>query len=328
MTYRLSTSIRRWPMREAFVTSRDAQLSRATVQVAIADGGGHIGRGEGCGVSYAGETGETMLAQIEAVRGEVERGINRHELLDLLGPGGARAALDAGLWDLEAKASGRSVFDLTSIGTPRPLTTTYTIGIRSLEGYEDAARRWAHHKMLKVKVGADDPVAAIEAVRRGAPESRFVVDPNQSWSADQVSQYAPALVRLGVILLEQPIKVGDEHDLAGREIEIAICADELINDVSDLSKAQGCFQVVNIKLDKSGGLTAALALAEAAIAMGFDLMVGCMEGSSLSMAPATVLGQKCTFVDLDGPLLQAEDWPDGLRYEGGRVYPPDRLFWG
>lgn len=319
---------RSWPMREPFAISRGVQTEQPTVIACLVDAQGRRGRGEACGVGYAGETPEIMTAQIEAVRSQIQGDLTRQALRRLLPAGGARCALDSALWDLEAKQTGRSVFALAGIERPVSVTTAYTIGIRSNAAYEAAARGRASYRLLKVKVDGQDPVASIAAVRRGAPDAALIVDPNQAWSVETLKAIAPRLVELGVVLLEQPIPVGHEAGLDGYRCPVPLCADELINEAADLDKARGRFDVINIKLDKAGGLTEALDLAASATAAGFDLMVGCMAGSSLSMAPAIVLAQQCAFVDLDGPLLLAEDWPDGLNYENGVVQPPSPAFWG
>ena len=328
MSWTLVAEAKAWPLHEPFVISRGSQTTTDTILVTLIDGEGKRGRGEGCGVPYAGETPASMHKQIEAVRPEVEAGIDRQGLLRLLPPGGARCALDAALWDLEAKRSHISAFALAGVAHPRAVASAYTIGMRAIDAYEPAAAARSKFQTLKIKAGNDDPVAAIAAARRGAPASRFIVDPNQSWGVETLKTLAPALVDLGVVLLEQPIKVGDEAGLDGYRCPIPLCADELINDCSDLAKARGRFDVVNIKLDKTGGLTEALRLAELARAQGFELMVGCMLGSSLGMAPAVVLAQQCAFVDLDGPLLQAEDWPEALHYREGVISPPEPALWG
>ncbi|MBU6407237.1 MAG: dipeptide epimerase [Alphaproteobacteria bacterium] len=315
-------------MREPFVISRGAQLDQGAVIVEIEDKAGRLGRGEGCGVPYAGETPATMLAQIEAVRSDISASVTRAELQRLLPAGGARCAVDAALWDLEAKQAGKPAWALAGLSGQRPVHTAFTIGMRSLEAYAETARRHADYKFLKVKVDHQDPIAAIEAVRRGAQRSTLIVDPNQSWSVAMLRELAPRLAELGVGLLEQPVRVGDEAELDGFEGPPELCADELINQVDDLANARGRFGVINIKLDKCGGLTTALALADAAEAAGFRLMVGCMAGSSLSMAPAMLLAQRCAYVDLDGPLLQAEDWPGGIAYQSGLMMPPGPEFWG
>jgi L-alanine-DL-glutamate epimerase-like enolase superfamily enzyme len=317
-----------WPLREPFAISRGTKTAFESLLVTLTDAEGHRGRGEGCAVGYLGETTTGMAAQLEAARGRIEEGVTREGLLDLLPAGGARAALDAALWDLEAKQTGQSAFARAGVPAPRAMDTAYTIGIRATGDYEAAARVKADFKVLKLKVDAGDPLAAIAAARRGAPNAGFIVDPNQSWTIDQLRAFAPALVDLGVVLLEQPIPAGAEQGLDGYRCPVRLCADELVHVTADLGKAHGRFDVINIKLDKTGGLTAALRLAEAARALGFDLMVGCMGGSSLAMAPATVLAQQCAFIDLDAPLLLAEDLPEGLTHAGGAFEPPRRELWG
>jgi L-alanine-DL-glutamate epimerase-like enolase superfamily enzyme len=318
-----------WPMTEPFVIARGVQTAQPTLQVQLSSPDGAEGRGEACGVPYAGETPQTMAEQIEAVREALGGGINRRELLDLLPPGGARCGLDSALWDLETKRGDCSDPFRACGLQPRPVISARTIGIRSLAAYEVTARSLEKYPLLKIKVNADDPVAAVEAVHRGAPQARLIVDANQSWSVEMLKKVAPRLMSLGVVLLEQPIAVGSETGLDGYRSPVPLCADELINDVRDLAHARGRFQLINIKLDKCGGLTAGMALADAALAAGFKLMVGCMAGSSLSMAPAMVLAQRCEFADLDGPMLQAEDCEHGLIYVNGVVREPHNpKLWG
>jgi len=328
MSLKLSAERRTWPLREPFAISRGVSTVMETVMVTLIDENGLRGRGEGCGVNYAGETPQSMLEQIHQVRPEIEAEATREQLLELMPAGGSRFAIDAAMWDLEAKRTGMSAFSRAGVTDPKPVSTAYTIGIRSIEAYETAAAARATFQVLKIKVDQGDPIAAIAAARRGAPNSAFIVDPNQAWNVSTLKILAPTLVDLGVVLLEQPIKVGEEHELDGYDCPVRLCADELIQDTSDLHKAKGRFDVINIKLDKAGGLTEGLRLADAALIAGFELMVGCMGGSSLSMAPGMVLAQRCAFVDLDGPLLQSEDWPDGMSYRDGIVQPPRPSFWG
>jgi L-alanine-DL-glutamate epimerase-like enolase superfamily enzyme len=316
-----------WRLREPFAIARGVQTEQEAVTVVITDDRGLTGRGEACGVDYAGETAARMAAELAGVRGALLAGAGRHDLAALLPPGGARFALDAALWDIEAKATAGGIAALAGIAM-HPVATAYTIGMRNLESYEAAARSHADFRFLKVKVGADDPIAAIAAVRRGAPDAALIVDPNQAWTAAMLAAHAPALHGMGVVLIEQPVAVGAEASLDGWRSPIPLAADELVGSEADLDRAVGRFDVINIKLDKCGGLTAALALADACRARGFGLMVGCMAGSSLCMAPALVLAQRCDFVDLDGPLLQIDDWPHALVYRNGMVAPPLPALWG
>jgi L-Ala-D/L-Glu epimerase len=316
-----------WPLREPFVISRSTQTTCEVIVVHLADGG-HVGRGEAVGVDYHGETIDSMRAQIEGVRAVIERGVNRRELAEILPAGGARNALDAALWDLEAKQSGKSVWELAGIPKPRTISTCETIGIRSLAEYEARARALARYEWIKIKVSDDKPLEAVAAVRRGAPTAHLVVDANQAWSVETLQKLAPALAQLRVDLLEQPVRVTDDAPLARLDLPVPVCADEPANTVEDLPRLVDRYDFVNIKLDKSGGLTAALDLAHAARAAGMRLMVGCMVGGSLAMAPGMVVAQLCEIADLDGPLLQAEDWPDGIEYRDGVMSLPSRKLWG
>ncbi|MEO1657727.1 MAG: dipeptide epimerase [Pseudomonadota bacterium] len=317
-----------WPMREPFAISRGTQLEQPCIHVRLTDPDGFQGHGEGCGIIYDGETPETMLLDIDRVQRELSQGFDRETLLTILPKGGARCAVDAALWDLEAKRHGRSPYERALGRKGEAVDTAFTIGIRSIEAFEETASAYADFALLKVKVGPGDPFEAISAVHRGAPDAKLIIDPNQAWSADDVEAFARRLLNLNVVLLEQPIPVGAEATLKERDIPISLAADELINEADDLEKAVGAFDVINIKLDKTGGLTNALKLADQAEAMGFGLMVGCMAGSSLSMAPAHVLAQRCAYVDLDGPLLQSQDYPDAMLYEAGRLHPATPALWG
>ncbi len=328
MDLQLEMGRKDWLLKEPFGISRGVRTTQAVIQVKLTDRDGHSGWGEASGIDYQGETPETMQRQIEAVAQQIRTGVDRQALLKLLPHGGARFAVDTALWDLEAKQTGISPFDRFGVRAD-PVKSDQTIGIRDLAGYEAAAVELADFAVIKVKVNRTRPLDAIRAVRRGAPGPRLIVDPNQSWSVSDVKAYSSELAALGVVLLEQPIPVGAEAQLDGFQGPVPLCADELIDDIRDLERARGGFQFVNIKLDKCGGLTAAQALADAAQRQGFQLMVGCMVGSSLSMAPAMVLAQRCAFADLDGPLLQAEDVEHGFVYEHGVVNRPyNPKLWG
>jgi len=328
MKHELTIQTRVWPLREPFVIARGSQTTCEVIVVRLA-ADGQVGRGEAVGVEYHGETLASMRAQIESVRATIERGVDRGQLLDLLPPGGARNALDAALWDLEAKRTGTSVWELAGIARPRTIATCVTIGIRSIPEYEAKARSLSRHQWIKVKVSAERPLEAVAAVRRGAPDARLVVDANQALSVDELERLAPALAQLRVDLLEQPVRESDGDQLRALELPVPVCADEPANTVDDLPRLIECYDFVNIKLDKSGGLTAALDFAHAARAAGLRLMVGCMVGGSLAMAPGMVLAQLCEVADLDGPLLQAEDWPEAIDYAAdGTMSLPSRKLWG
>lgn len=325
---KLSVQKKVWPLREPFVISRATYTQSDVIVVTLQDGQ-FMGRGEAAGVDYHGETPDSMEAQIEAVRRTVEAGVTRAELLQLLPIGGARNALDAALWDLEAKRAGRRVWELAGVGNAREISSAVTIGIRSIEAYEKAARELAHYRWLKIKVSGERPLECVQAVRRGAPNSRLIVDANQALDVQTVYSLGPRLAELRVDLLEQPVPVNADDELVAGLSPIPICADEAIDTVADLERLKSRYDFVNIKLDKTGGLTAALELAHAARAADMRLMVGCMVTGSIGMAPGMVLAQLCEVVDLDGPLLQAEDWPDPIQYdEAGVMAWPSPALWG
>lgn len=325
---KLTVQKRSWRLREPFVISRKSYTHSDVIIVELQDGQ-FVGRGEAAGVDYHGETQDSMIAHVESVRSQVEAGITRAELMKVLPIGGARNALDAALWDLEAKRTGRRAWDLAGVGNTREVASAMTIGIRSIEGYEEMARKLAHYRWIKIKVSGDDPLACVEAVRRGAPNSRLVVDANQAWDVPTLYKLGPKLAQLRVDLLEQPVKVGGDDDLELGRSPIPVCADEAIDTIDDLPRLKTRYEFVNIKLDKTGGLTAALELAHAARAQGMRLMVGCMAAGSVAQAPGMVLAQLCEVVDLDGPLLQAEDWENPIQYDRTGVMSwPTPALWG
>lgn len=307
--------------------SRGSRNAARVVVVEIA-ADGRTGRGESAGVAYKGETLEKLVAQIESVRGAIEEGAEREDLLGLLPAGGARAALDAALWDLQARQTGMPAWQLAGVGCGDAVNTAVTIGIRAPEACGRAAAALAAHPWIKLKVSRENPVAAIAAVREAAPHARLIVDANQAWELADLLRWLPDLERLRVDLLEQPLARGRDGGLSRAGCPIPVCADESVDGIDDLPNLIHGYRYINIKLDKCGGLTAALQLARAAQVAGFRLMSGCMVASSLSMAPAMVLSQLCEINDLDGPLLLAEDWPGGITYNRGRMSPPWGLFWG
>jgi L-Ala-D/L-Glu epimerase len=327
----LTVGQRSWRLREPFVISSGSSEAVDVIIVELEWAGfewaGFRGRGEAVGVDYHGETPDTMRAQVESVRAAVEMGVTRVELLELLPAGGARNALDAALWDLEAKRSGTPVWKLLGMDH-RSVVSAITIGVRSTEEYEARARELARYSWLKIKVSANQPLEAVAAVRRGAPAARLIVDANQAWDLQTLYALSPALAEMRVDLIEQPVPFDADEDLVADRCPVPVCADESIDTIADLPRLLGRYQFINIKLDKTGGLTAALGLARAARARGLRLMVGCMVGSSMAMAPGMVLAQLCEVVDLDGPLLQAEDWPNGIHYTDGLMAWPSSELWG
>ena len=292
------------------------------------DDNGAKGRGEGEGIYYLGETPETMTAQLEGIRDAVESGATRTDIQTLLPPGGARNALDCAMWDLECKKSGKSIFELVGI-TPTPLTTVATVGIGTPEEMALQALRFAEYPHLKIKLDDDQPLERLRAIRDARPDATLIIDVNQGWSRKQLDEWLESLVEIGVAMVEQPLPRGKDSDLEGLDSPIPIGADESIIDLGEYEALATYYDVINIKLDKCGGLTEALEIAKRAQADGKDLMVGNMTGTSLSMAPSYVIGQMCRFVDIDGPLLLAEDISPGLTYRpGGLVDPPTPPLWG
>jgi len=289
---------------------------------------GLTGRGEGVPYPRYGESVEAALVAIEQVRHAIEDGADRDELLTLLAPGAARNAVDCALWDLEARRAGKSVAAMLGAPEPGRLASALTVVIDSPMKMALAARRIADAPLIKVKVDATLPDAQIRAVRNAAPEARLIVDPNESWTAKLVEAMQPVLAELRVDLLEQPVPAGDDAWLEGFEPTVPICADESVHTIAELDTVARRYQVINIKLDKAGGLTAALELAQAARSRGLGLMTGCMVSSSLSIAPALHIARLSDFADLDGPVWLAEDRARGVRDDGGWMTPPDAGFWG
>jgi len=289
---------------------------------------GAIGRGEGLGVYYLDETLESMTAQLEEIAPQLANGASREQLLELLPPGGARMAADAALWDLEAQLTGRSAWSIAGV-EPNPVETVFTIGLEDEPGQmAQKATAAADLSLFKVKLSNDRPVERIAAIREARPDARMVVDVNQGWTFDELQEYAPRLKALGVAMLEQPLPRGGDAELEGYDPPLPICGDESCLHLGELEAAAGRYQMINIKLDKTGGLTHGLELAHAAHALGLDLMVGCMGGTSLAMAPHHVIAQLCDFVDIDGPLLIRSDRAGGLIYDKGIATLPERPFWG
>ena len=310
-------------LREAFTISRGTRIAQEVVTVEIARGGA-TGRGECTPYARYGETVAGVIAAIEAA----PEGVVRAALPDLLPAGAARNAVDCALWDLEAKAAGARVWDLAGLPAPGPVVTAYTLSLADSEVMREKAAANAWRPLLKVKLGGEGDMARLEAVRAGAPDTRIIIDANEGWSAEEYAELAPALVRLGVAMVEQPLPAGADDMLAEIERPLPVCADEACHDRASLPALQGKYDMVNIKLDKTGGLTEALALRDEARAMGFQIMVGCMMGTSLAMAPASLVAQGAAVVDLDGPLLLAEDRDTPLDFEGARLMPPAAALWG
>lgn len=290
--------------------------------------GGYSGRGEAIGVYYTDETADTIIAQLEAVRGAVEAGLTNEKIQALLPPGGARNALDCAFWDLQAKKRNQTIWDMVKV-KPKPIATVATVGIDTPEKMALAATALSKYANLKIKLSDDDPIARLEAIRAARPDATMVVDVNQGWSFDELKNYIPVVERLGIAMIEQPLKRGGDEELEGFTSTVPLGADESCLDVSEYEMAARRYDVINIKLDKCGGLTEGLKIVKRAQADGKALMVGNMTGSSLSMAPAYVIGQFCRFVDIDGPLYFKQDIDNALEYvDGGIVSIPTPALWG
>ena len=327
MPPRLAAAEERWPLADAFVISRGAKTEARLVVAELFEGEAR-GRGECTPYERYGETSASVLAEIDSVRPRIEAGCGRDELQTLLGPGAARNALDCALWDLEAKRSGVRAWRTAGRQRLDPVKTAYTISLGPPAEMAEAAARAARRPMLKLKLGGPEDLERVRAVRDAAPRTRLIVDANEAWTFDTLETLAAELARLDVKLIEQPLKAGEDAVLEGYDSPIPLCADESLHSRAELAACARRYACINIKLDKAGGLTEALALAADARSLGLEIMAGSVVATSLSMAPALVLAQGAAFVDLDGPLLLAEDRRPGLVYLGSMIEPPAPELWG
>lgn len=316
-----------FPIAGSFTISRGAKTAADVLVCSIAQAG-VTGRGECVPYGRYGETLDSVLAEIERIRPEIESGLDRRALQDLMRPGAARNAVDCALWDLESKRSGKRAWQAAGLGAPQPLTTAYTISLGEPEVMAAQAARWAHRTLLKVKVGTADDESRIRAVRQAAPESTIILDANEGWREDNLDHHFAVCAEARVALIEQPLPAGNDQALANRLRCVPVCADESVHKTADLAALCDRYDAINIKLDKAGGLTEALVMRQEAERLGLKIMVGCMVGTSLAMAPAVLLAQGVAFVDLDGPLLLASDREPGLVYEASLVFPPNPALWG
>ncbi|MFQ5982522.1 MAG: N-acetyl-D-Glu racemase DgcA [Woeseiaceae bacterium] len=324
---KLSAHIEEWQLKQPFRITGMEMLTSSTLVVQLSDAKS-VGSGEAQGVFYLDETAESMLAEVAGIADEVRHGISREDLLELLPAGGARNAVDCALWDLEAKQTGKTIWQLTGID-PRPVTTVFTIGLEATpEAMADKAAAAARYPILKIKLDADRPYERLAAIRASRPDAELVVDANQGWSFELLREVLPRCVDLELGMIEQPLPRGEDEALEDFESPITLAADESCLHTGELDIAARRYDMINIKLDKAGGLTEALKLARAAKDKGCKLMVGNMVGTSLAMAPSFVIAQLCDFVDIDGPLLLKYDRPNGLTYKSGIVEVFDPRFWG
>ena len=316
-----------FPLAATFTISRGSRTQADVVVVELSEGGA-TGRGESLPYPHYGESVTGVVAAIESLRGALARGLDRMGLQTALPPGAARNAVECALWDLEAKQAGCRVWDLLGRPAPRPVVTAYTLSFDTAENMGAAAAKAADRPLLKLKLAGPDNVDRIAAVRAKAPRARIILDANEGWTPAIYADLAPHLAVLGIDLVEQPLPAGQDQALATMQRPVPVCADESCHDRASLEALVGLYDFINIKLDKTGGLTEALALKAAAEAHGLRIMVGSMVATSLSMAPALLVAQGAEVVDLDGPLLLAHDRPDGLRYDGSLVHPPVPALWG
>jgi L-Ala-D/L-Glu epimerase / N-acetyl-D-glutamate racemase len=323
----LAVSVEHWPIAGSFTISRGAKTEAAVVVATLNDG---TARGRGECVPYVryGESVDGVAAAIEARRPHLAAGLDRAALQTAMPPGAPRNALDCAFWDLEAKRSGRPAYELAGLPAPHPLTTAYTISLAAPGDMAAAAKAVVGRALLKVKLGAPGDGERIAAVRAAAPKATLIVDANEGWSEANLAENLNACAAAGVVLVEQPVPEAQDDILAGLKRPTPICADESAHDLASLSALTGKYDAVNIKLDKAGGLTEALAMVREAERLGFTVMIGSMVATSLAVAPAVLLAQSARFVDLDGPLLLAKDRADGLTYRDSLVCPPSPALWG
>jgi len=323
-----STSIEHWAMKEPFEIAREVITEQPVLMVSLSDGLGHSGRAEAAGVDYDGETPQSMARQIAAVLDQLHDDIDGQALMAILPAGGARNALDCALWDLHAKQTGIPAWRQAGLDALVPVTTVYTIGLGDEATTRRKLRAARHYPLLKLKVDARRHLDIVRMVRKEHPQARVVVDANQSWTLALLEALLPQLAELGVELVEQPLPRGEDAQLDGLRTPIPLAADESCTDSRSLKDLTGRYQYITIKLDKCGGLTEAFAMADTATRLGLGLMVGNMCGTSLAMAPAFLLAQRCRYVDLDGPLLQQLDRATPLQYHDGVIEPPSSALWG
>jgi len=324
----LTVSTDRFPIAGKFTIARGSRTEAVVVTATISENGA-VGHGECVPYPRYGETVEGVAAAIEAIRPQIEAGLSREALQDLMPAGAARNAIDCALWDLDAKRSGIRAHLTAGLTRWPPATTAYTISLDTPDGMAEAAAKAAERPILKVKFGAPDgDIERIKAVRRAAPQATLIADANEGWTEENLEQHLAACADEGYALVEQPLPAKADGLLSRISRPVPILADESVHDRASLDRLVGLYEIINIKLDKTGGLTEALKMADEAERLGFDIMVGCMIATSLAMAPAVLLAQRARVVDLDGPLLLAKDRPDGLRYDGSLIHPPTSALWG
>jgi L-Ala-D/L-Glu epimerase len=317
----------RWPIAGSFTISRGSKTEAHVVTVTLQDGG-HTGRGECVPYPRYEETVPQVMAALEAVRGHIEASITRDDIPAILSPHAARNALDCALWDLAARKAGKPVWQLAGLPEPRPAVTAYTLSLDTPEAMGEAAAKAAERPLLKLKLGREGDTQRLKLIRRNAPSSRLIVDANEGWTPDTLAEMLAACADVGVELVEQPLPAGNDEALRTVARAVTVCADESAHGLDSLDQLVGKYDAINIKLDKTGGLTPAIALARAARERDLGIMVGCMLATSLAMAPAFLLTPLAEVIDLDGPLLLRQDRAPAIRYDGSLMQPPPRELWG
>ncbi|MEQ8282864.1 MAG: dipeptide epimerase [Parvibaculum sp.] len=324
----IDADIESWPIAGAFTISRGSKTEARIIVVKLRENG-VTGRGECVPYARYGETEKDTLAAIRALQPRISDGLTREELQRAIPRGAARNAIDCAMWDLEARQAQCPVWKLAGLTEPGPVTTAYTLSLAAPDAMREAARENTHRPLLKLKLGGGpDDIARVEAVRDGAPNATLIVDANEGWKADDVLPMARELARLGVALIEQPLPAKDDEALRGIGSPVPLCADESAHGLEGMKRLVGLYDFINVKLDKTGGLTEALSVVRCAKLRKLRVMVGCMVATSLAMAPAMLIAQQADYVDLDGPLLLAKDRAPGMRYEGSTVHPAERELWG
>ena len=323
----LTIAEERWPIAGSFTISRGAKTEAHVVTVTLAEGH-HTGRGECVPYPRYAETVPQVMAALENARGQIEAGITREDIPSLIVPHAARNALDCALWDLDAKKAGRPVWQLAGLPEPKPAITAYTLSLDTPEAMAEAAAKASHRPLLKLKLGREGDAMRLQLIRRNAPASRLIVDANEGWTPENLASMLAACADQGVELVEQPLPAGNDEALRHIARAVTVCADESAHGIGSLDDLAGKYGAINIKLDKAGGLTPAIALAHAARDKGLGIMVGCMLATSLAMAPAFLLTPFAEVIDLDGPLLLKTDRAPGIRFDGSTMHPPLATLWG
>ena len=323
----LTIAEERWPIAGSFTISRGAKTEAHVVTVTLAEGH-HTGRGECVPYPRYAETVPQVMAALENARGQIEAGITREDIPSLIAPHAARNALDCALWDLDAKKAGRPVWQLAGLPEPKSAITAYTLSLDTPEAMAEAAAKASHRPLLKLKLGREGDAMRLQLIRRNAPASRLIVDANEGWTPENLASMLAACADQGVELVEQPLPAGNDEALRHSARAVTVCADESAHGIGSLDDLAGKYGAINIKLDKAGGLTPAIALAHAARERGLGIMVGCMLATSLAMAPAFLLTPYAEVIDLDGPLLLKTDRAPGIRFDGSTMHPPPATLWG